>query len=336
MKNAVLIMTHFLDQFIVDKFNRIRNEVPSGYDVFLLIHVESNEPICPRELEAYKDKIYFYTTQEILKLPYPARCNPKEWIDNRSFQVDLLLACFHKNNPGYDYYWGIEYDVHYEGRWEVFFERFERSAADLLGTMMGSAIKAPHVTNLLPPFHDHSGKRPDLNEVVVGFFPLYRLSKRLLDGIHIEYKRGWNGHYEVTWGTIAKRYGYEIEDFGGSGPYTKPHNKHVFYFANMNRWDKNPGTFVFRPKISRIRKKENTLWHPVKPRSDFFDHCPAKEQNNLYGWMKFVTKYVWYELAITVWFMFCWRPAKSSPDIPGLGPSQLQSFRRRTSARSQW
>jgi hypothetical protein len=112
------------------------------------------------------------------------------------------------------------------------------------------------------------------------------------------YRRGWSGHFEATFPTIALHQGLEIEDFGGSGRFTKPGNTDRFYRNTPGEWGLWPGTFIYRPamtlrpdgKIDRVVKvpwplskvwpfserykrttrldklEPNKLWHPVKPR----------------------------------------------------------------------
>jgi hypothetical protein len=84
----------------------------------------------------------------------------------------------------------------------------------------------------------------------------------------------------------------------------------------------SPGTFVFRPPFARILKKPNTLWHTLKPSGNYFNHCPGKEEDNLYGWAKFISKFFLYRILITLWFWFIWRPATTS--IPS-NPKRLEA-----------
>ena len=110
--------------------------------------------------------------------------------------------------------------------------------------------------------------------MVRGFYPLFRLSNRFLRVLDQEYQRGWHGHYELTWGTIARRNGLAIEDIGGNGRYVKSHNCDMFYFNTFYTQSLSPGTFVFRPALTTVRKRENTLWHPVKPAGTYFNWVP--------------------------------------------------------------
>jgi hypothetical protein len=113
------------------------------------------------------------------------------------------------------------------------------------------------------------------------FLPINRVSRRLLDHLDEGYRRGWSGHHETIYPTVALHRGLTVEDFGGSGPYTKPENINRFYWnTSSNHVDLAPGTFVYRPimrtrprklfwplsALARRKYQPDKLWHPVKRR----------------------------------------------------------------------
>ncbi|HXW70511.1 MAG TPA: hypothetical protein VEK34_03565 [Methylocella sp.] len=316
-KSAVLILTHFVNQNIIDLFHRLRAESPAGYDIFVVMNLGEGEIARPDGAEALGNSLYLTNHAKLLSLPYPEKCKREGWSgkgwDFNDGNPDVLELIFFLEHSEYDYYWIVEYDVHYEGRWNVLFERFSRSRADFLATMVNDATADPKKLNWIPPLRDEKGQKPSPDEAIISFMPLHRISRRLLIALDDAYKQGWGGHHEFVPGTLAKRLEYEIEDIGGTGPYAKPHNKNVFYFGNLKRWDFSPGTFVFRPSFKRARKYPDTLWHPVKPAGGFFNHHPSKKATTPYGWAKSIRKFVYFNLSITLWFMFRWRPLVSSP-----------------------
>jgi hypothetical protein len=302
---------------IIDLFRRATAEAPAGYDVFLVMNLGEKDLKRPEGTEVFGERLYLTNHARLLSLPYPEKCRAEGWSgDGWNFNdgnVELVALVFHHDHSEYDYCWVMEYDVHYEGRWGFLFERFERSKGDLLATMVFDATATPHKLDMMPPFRDETGKKPPPEEAIISFLPLHRISRRLLDALDAGYRQGWNGHYEFVLATLAKRLGYEVEDIGGVGPYVRPHNRNVFYFSNVKRWDMSPGTFVFRPSFTKARRYPDTLWHPLKPSDPYFNHCPAKEENNLYGWTKFISKFVWYRTAMTLWHLFRHRPAAFTP-----------------------
>jgi hypothetical protein len=64
--------------------------------------------------------------------------------------------------------------------------------------------------------------------------------------------------------TLLSRAGFELEDIGGNGSFTKPGNINRFYQNTPISDSYAPGTFVFRPVRNAPGSKSNTLWHPVK------------------------------------------------------------------------
>jgi hypothetical protein len=311
-KTAILIVTHFIDPSILAMYRRLRAEAPPQYDVFLAFNAADKQIHLPEEGKSLPEEALFLCNHEtLLALAYREKCKATGWdekgwrsIDN----VDTIMLSFYREHPDYDYYWNVEYDVHFEGSWGFLLARFEESRADLLATTLRSAVHCP--PNLIPPFRDPGGNIPDYREAVVGFFALYRVSARFLNALDADYRKGWNGHYEFTFGSTALRHGMEIEDIGGNGPFVKPHNRNTFYFNNYKRWDTSPGNFVTRPVFYEVPRYLNTLWHPVKPRGDYFDHCVIVQKPGLAARLKALARTAAYAIAIKGWFLFLWRPAK--------------------------
>jgi hypothetical protein len=311
-KSAVFLLTHFIDANILGMFERLRKESSDRYDIFLALNCNERPLSVPAEGAALGSALFVFNNATLMGMGYPEKCRPEGW--NAMEQLDSIALAFFREHSEYAYYWCVEYDVHYEGRWGFLFERFESSRADLLCTMLDTAEKARFKLDLLSPaFTRPNGSKVTSEEAIIGFFPFYRLSNRMLRMLDRCFAEGWNGNYEFTWGTLAKEHGFEMEEIGGNGPWVRPHNRNVFYFNTVSRWDISPGTFVFRPTFTRVRKRENTLWHPVKPQGKYFIYSPVGPDRSLKGWIKHFTKAVLYSTAIWFWFTFKWRPATASP-----------------------
>jgi hypothetical protein len=164
--------------------------------------------------------------------------------------------------PEYDYYWLVEYDVEFSGRWSEFFNAFADNTSDLLCTNMFR-----HETNptwgwwktLVWPH----GPKPEL---IRAFFPFARLSAQAIDAIIAAGQNGIDGFYEVVWPTVLMHRGLVIEDIGGDGEFVRPANVDRWYTSTLTSEKLSPGTFVFRPIRFRPGRKRNTLWHPIKRR----------------------------------------------------------------------
>lgn len=176
--------------------------------------------------------------------------------------IDLPLMWYFHENPQYDYYWVMEYDVRFTGEWPGFFGHFAASRSDLLATTLFDFEFRPSWDN----WGTLESPRPvPERERVRALFPLYRLSNSALRALHEAYSEGWSGHYEVTIPTILKTRGFTLEDFGGSGKYVAAGNHNRFYQNSPERAGLAPGTFtVAANQISSSGYPPNLLWHPIK------------------------------------------------------------------------
>jgi hypothetical protein len=315
-KTAIVILTHFYDANIERMFNRLRAEAPAWCEVFLAVN-RGAEALSMPEAAGIGDALFLCNTQSLVGLGYPVKCKPEGWTGkgwtSNPGNADLILISFYKAHPGYAHYWAVEYDVHYEGSWSFFFERFAASRADLIGTTICDGTKNPRKSTIPPPFHDAQGNMPGPRDIVQGFYPIARLSRAALDAIIAGYQAGWGGHYELTWGTIIKRAGLGIEDIGGHGEYVKPHNRNAFYFSQFSTYSHSPGTFVFRPSFAGALPYRNTLWHPVKPAGQYVNWHVLLLKGNPAKTLWEMTKPQIWKIVIRLWFLFCWRPAETSP-----------------------
>jgi hypothetical protein len=284
IETAILFLTHVVSDEVVKSFLRIQSEVSENAHAYFVLHTggrEANGTVPPG---VSVDRFIELSDAELLALPYPRKCDPKGWsgkgwhiIDN----VDTLPLAFFRRYPDYSYYWGIEYDVFFTGEWGEFVDHFERSDADLIGTVMEPRSTAPEI-DLAPPLRNAAGKAFADDEVIRGFFPLFRVSRCFLMKMDSCYCDGWNGHYEFSWGTCARAFKMKLETFGGTGPYVHPTNRDRFYFNRPSRWDIAPGIFIYSPTLPFVLPIPDTLWHPVKPRGDYYRHSARPFDRN---WM---------------------------------------------------
>jgi hypothetical protein len=273
-KTAVLVLSHVLDKYVSAALQEIKEECAEQYDVVFL---------CDNSIGAFdsykNDRDYFLFTMDDLKsLDYPGKSavvyrkeNRKANPYHKNFNfvpgsTDLPVLHYYGNNPGYDYYWIVEYDVRYSGSWRDFFSGFANSEADLLGTTLTRYRDVPDWFHW--PSLDLLDRPARQDTYLRGFFPVYRLSNRALARLDRDYRTGVKGHYECLVPTVLFRAGLTIEDVGGDGEFVRPENRNRFYRNTPAAKTLSPGSFVFRPVMARAGKEENILWHPVK-------HIPA-------------------------------------------------------------
>ena len=245
--------------------------------------------------------------EDLFRLPYSEKCHAGEW--NIAGNLDLAFLEFRRRLPDYEFYWFVEYDVHYEGNWASLFKRFSNSDAGIIGTILDYISNNPHKLEVLDYPRLVVPERMAWNKenMIKGFFPICRLSDLALDALDREYRTGLGGHYEITMPTLASLEDMIVEDIGGNGPFVRGDNQNRFYFANGSSYTHSPGNFVFRPNITKVLPRQNTLWHPVKPSGVPLWH-PLRIRGNFLKNVLESIKPVVVRVWIRCWFATRWRP----------------------------
>ncbi len=298
------MVSHVLNDAVRRSFERLQREAPSDHDVRFILSTDDPEPDLagvPGEAIGKAD---------LFRLPYPEKCQERDW--DMAGNLDLVFLEFRRRNPDYAQFWFLEYDVHWEGVWRVFFEHFRASSAAVLGATMLPLDTVPHKENN-PPYPRQTvppGMPWVRQRIIKGFLPACRVSPEamaLLDGA---YRAGLGGHYEINVPTVAAQAGLGIEDFGGRGPFVRPENRDRFYFARGDNYSHSPGSFVFRP-VQRVLPRHNTLWHPVKPGGVPAWHPLRVDGGPAKAALERVKPYLWRGL-IWLWFAARWRPLRDA------------------------
>ncbi|MCD7936837.1 MAG: glycosyltransferase [Tannerellaceae bacterium] len=257
MKNNVyLYVCHFVNDHIIESYNRIRTAVGKEGKVFFLLHKEEEEEISvPDEWDYY---IFSYET--INKLNYHSI---SESLIPGSNHFAVLQ--FYKEYPEYDYYWVIEYDVDFTGNWTVFLNAFHDIPADLLSSHIQRYEQSPGWPwwNTLY-LKDYS---LSTDQLVRSFNPVYRLSVCALTLLDEVLQQHNCGHHEVFIPTLLAYHGYTLVDFGGKGEFVLPGYEERFYLAEDKQREVLPeGTMCFRPVFKEIRtyNLQDKLFHPYK------------------------------------------------------------------------
>ena len=255
---AVLLLTHFLDERIVATARRLRQEAGAGRDVWVLFTLtDDNNPgfVAPPDL-----RVYGFREADLVALGYPRKGRAIRDVD-----IELFSFPFQRAHPQYRHIWIVEYDVDFTGRWATVFDHFRDDDADLLATNLHRFDDNPGWDNW-SSVHGPAG-RPARESLLRSFMPFARLSARAYRTLDVAYRRGWRGHYECLVPTLLAEAGLVIEDIGGSGEFVRPGNRERFYTSTPTVTDLSPGTFVFRPVMHAAGERPDTLWHPVKPPS---------------------------------------------------------------------
>jgi len=209
-----------------------------GFDFFFLVHDETGllQPLLKNE------QCFFVDNKQILELGYPFQ---SMW---HQCQYPLLL--FAKKHPEYRYYWMIEYDVRFTGRWSMFWKQFRD--CDFLATNVN--FRSPqnehwrHFKHIDPVYHGmtHLGS----------FFPLVRFSHAAVNALHQLHGQGFAGHCEFVVPTLLYNYGYSVADINDQRFRHGRKSKYRYYSSKSFNIPGNS------PRLIAGLQK-NWLYHPV-------------------------------------------------------------------------
>lgn len=171
-----------------------------------------------------------------------------------------VFSYIRNNKSGADYYWIIEYDVRFSGKWSVLFDHFKEYDEDMI---------ASHITRYHqePEWYwwdiSHPDKFIPKEDRIRSFNPIYRISSEAHAFLEQTLKSGWEGHNETTFPTLLYHNGYGLLDFGGDSDFAAQRNR--FYISRSDRWGNlYTGTMRYRPATKSEGFRKNKLYHPVK------------------------------------------------------------------------
>ena len=181
---VVLFATHRLDSFILKQFDRLKNGMSDGLDLYLLLHDEKREIDIPANI-----KCYSFDKAGLEELKYTPISDSV--LENNHFP----LLKFYRDFPEYDFYWNIEYDVFFTGDWNYLFKAYRNCNADLVSSHVERFVQRPHwfwwkSINLKTLKLPSSGYLKSFN-------PIYRISNRALALLDQVLSDGNSGYQEV-------------------------------------------------------------------------------------------------------------------------------------------
>jgi hypothetical protein len=122
-KRVFLFLSHHASGQVVREFKRIRSATAELGSAIFLSHHKSNEapPALPTR------NLYLFSDESLSKLNY-RMIGPTLVPGHVGFPV-LQFFC---DNPRFDYYWAIEYDLRFSGDWFFFFGPFKKETTIFL------------------------------------------------------------------------------------------------------------------------------------------------------------------------------------------------------------
>lgn len=172
------------------------------------------------------------------------------------------LLKFYNLKPTYQYYWLIEDDVYYNGKWDNFFSFFENTDADFISCHIRSQIQDPswHWWSSLYKISDK--EKTSINSKIASFNPIYRISNIALKYLQEQLKAGWVGHHEVLIPTLLYSAGFTLMDLGSDKDFGFLREANVLYTLETKNGKR--GSMRYRPTVTKGEITEQLLYHPVK------------------------------------------------------------------------
>lgn len=255
LKQAFLFTSHLSSNPVIKEYKNIRHSTKNIGDCFFLY--DATKGIVPDKIN--KLSPYLYSNKCLSDLGYPTI--GKNIIPGHAH---FPLFQFFLDNPNYYYYWFIEYDVRFSGRWNLFFDAFSTVKADFLTCDIRSYADEPSWSWWQLK---HPQEHIPINERIRSFNAIYRISNVAISFLHKVFKSGWCGHHEVVLPTLLRHNGFTIKEISGRSKYTVSGMEDKFYSSSpANIKGKLSGmTMRYRPSfwLSGLQRKK--LYHPVKP-----------------------------------------------------------------------
>jgi hypothetical protein len=248
-KRCIGFLTHRFDAEIQARFEKLLSDCHPAYDVYIVA-----EKGCPVP-ESCLGRAHLF---DFPQLRQRARSVIGEGLYPGNHHLRNLD--FFDAHPGYDFYWGIEYDVAYEGDWGVLLSSLDTDPSDLLGTHVRPAAGAEgwHWLDTL-----RAGPQASPDEAIIAFLPIWRMSHRAMLALAERVDAGWEGHFEILIPTALKRAGLSIADIGGRSPWTPRQRRQKHYLAD-GKVD-SLSTIRHLPLFLKTPRVPGILYHPRKP-----------------------------------------------------------------------
>ena len=257
-KEAILFISHLVGEAIIARYHQIENGINKDKQCLFWVFDKGNgiDDSC---FQKEGINVYRFDVDSLNELRY------YPFYDRLYGNEHLIIERFYLDNPSYNYYWVIEYDVIFTGNWSVLFSNFSNSTSDFLSCHIekyNSKSNYDWVWWNCIGLCQEQAQRIDC--LLKSFNPVCRFSNRALAFLDEAFKQKNSGHYEVLPVTLLYNNGYVIEDIGGNGEFVK--NKTEFFYtvsAGINSGSMRPYPNYSREEIEKFKLK-NKLLHPVK------------------------------------------------------------------------
>ena len=261
MKNCILYLSHVINDDIVNRFKKLKKDVESSYDVYFIFDSGSNDY---EKTKKYSDTIDFtYIKSTDLSFLGYKRFNENFSDGNVFWFIQYFVTIL--NHEEYDNYWLMEYDVVFNGNYNIFFKDIDEN------------LNQDFITQDIMSYRDDenwwwwskesgfmlNGKyfKYDLSKLLKSFNPIFRLSKNAI--LYLDEFLKENdvfGHYEYLLPTLLHNNNFSIFSINNDKQLSFTNDKFNKKYSNEN-------TFKYRPNKTRIDMLiygRNMLYHPLK------------------------------------------------------------------------
>ena len=186
-KFLVLYVSHFINDFSLAQFYKLKNELPAGYKLVWWLDDNCKDELIP--------------DIEFIKFPHSSiDCRGYGWINPMKYMENYYLENEWFRN--FDYYWIVEYDVYFNGNWQYFFETVDKYNEDLVCSALSIYKRSMPV-----PFFCGKNFYNHFDKILKSYISLYRISKKALEVISNYNESDIKSYlYEVYIPTILYKY----------------------------------------------------------------------------------------------------------------------------------
>ena len=272
-RSVVLFLCHLINAQVIKQYRKLCRDIGKEYDIYWVFQTDNG--ISEKGLLTKGTKVFMFSMNDLNTLGY-------SYLEKLYGSEHYIMEFFARRFPKYDYYWVIEYDVIFTGKWNHFFDYFKNDKADFLS----SHIERKNASNANWHWWNHmtfgeSCMIPE-DKYVKSFNPIYRISRRAVSFLDSYLKETGNkGFYEVVMATALYNNGFLLEDFGGTGDFVKRKNLHRFYVQDAGT---NNGTMRGRPLFGMREGAafgtKDKLFHPVREAEDTVNSLRQREKLN--------------------------------------------------------
>jgi hypothetical protein len=259
---AVLFLTHVWNRVINLKYERLRSEIGTRADVFVLAEPSPSLLAALAVDPPATAPLGFAVPRLVETLGYPTL--EEGMLVPGSTHFPLLA--FAAARRTYDAFLVVEFDVEFSGNWGALLDTIIASGTDFASMHLRTRAQVPdwyHWASFEPPDADREWAS-DLEQQRRAFSPIYFIRRGALEFVDAAHRRGWRGHYECLMPTIIAHHGCTMLDLAEGERFCRG--------TDQNWAEDQPdgalSTVRWRPPITveefRERSTGNTLFHPIK------------------------------------------------------------------------